>query len=236
MPHPQRGVARRPLQLLFGQGPLLLLLVLEGAVEYASEQASVDRALVHDNGILLVVSCVAHDADNNVDTGGQLTEVQVLHRASGHQRLLRVEQHVRQSVHAQLKVGHIHAHGLFTHGALVGVARGLVVVRERDDGPADAENHGRVDLTVRVHVLHVTLIPRHAPRLHQILDGHGNHRGLLLLGIHVLDAPVGHQVVPSVPRHVLFLQHLDVSFPDLEPLVLYDEQRPDAPPVVSVQP
>ena len=41
-------------------------------------------------------------------------------------------------------------HGLLAHGALVGVAGRLVVVWEGHDGGADAQNHGRVDLAVRV--------------------------------------------------------------------------------------
>ena len=41
-------------------------------------------------------------------------------------------------------------HGLLAHGGLVGVTRGLVVVRERNYGGAHAQDHGRVDLAVRV--------------------------------------------------------------------------------------
>lgn len=51
-----------------------------------------------------------------------------------------------------LVVSDVAAHGLLAHRRLVGVPRRLVVVRERDDARADAEDHRRVDLAVRVTV------------------------------------------------------------------------------------
>ena len=62
-------------------------------------------------------------SDDDVDAGGKLAEVQVLHGARRHQGLLGVEEHVRQGVHANLEVGDVRAHRLLAHRALVGVAR-----------------------------------------------------------------------------------------------------------------
>ena len=39
-----------------------------------------------------------------------------------------------QGVHADVEVGNVDAHGLLTHGGLVGVPGRLVVVGEGDDG------------------------------------------------------------------------------------------------------
>ena len=158
----------------------------------------------------------------------------MLHRAGGHQRLLRVEKDVCQRVHANLKVGHVHAHGLLTHRTLVSVTRGLIVVREGNDRGADAEDHGGVDLAVGVHVFD-------APRFcidalpNELVDCHRNHCRLLLLGVHVLDAPGRHEVVPGVTRDFLLVEHLDVLLLYHQMVVFDDEQRPDAPPIIRVQ-
>jgi hypothetical protein len=102
----------RALQLLAHQRALAALLVLVAAEEDAAEQAAVDAALVHDHAVLLVVPAVARQRHDGVDARGQLAEVQVLHRARGHQRLLRVKQNISERVHPQLVVGAVHAHRL----------------------------------------------------------------------------------------------------------------------------
>ena len=84
-------------------------------------------------------------------------------------------------------------HGLFPHGGLVGVAGGLVVVGEGDDGRTHAQDHGGVDLAVGV-CLTVGHPPRRA-RILQVLDLHGNHRCLLLLCVYVFYAPLVHQLL-----------------------------------------
>ncbi len=43
-----------------------------------------------------------------------------------------------------------HTHSLLAHGGLVGVPGRLVVVRERDDGSTNTQDHGGVNLAVRV--------------------------------------------------------------------------------------
>ena len=109
--------------------------------------------------------------------------MQVLHGASGDQRLLGVVQHVSLGVHTGLVVGDIHAHGLLAHGRLVGVTRGLVVVREGDDGGADTKDHGRVDLAVGEvgGARHLGVLPR----IGQVRDVHGYHGRLLLFCVQV---------------------------------------------------
>jgi hypothetical protein len=60
--------------------------------------------------------------------------MQIFHWFSHNQRLLGVVKNMSESIHAHLKVAGVDSHGLFTHCTLIGVSRGLVVVRERDDG------------------------------------------------------------------------------------------------------
>ena len=86
--------------------------------------------------------------------------------------------------HTHLVVAGVNPHGLLSHGRLVRVSRGLVVVGERDDGGAHAEDHAGVDLAVRVRA-------RVAPRLLQVLGLHGNHGSLLLLRVDVLHHSLG---------------------------------------------
>ncbi len=70
-----------------------------------------------------------------------------------------------QGVHADVVVGDVDAHGLLTHGRLVGVTRRLVVVGKRDDGRA-------VDLAVRVRRAVVFV------RLLEVFGVHGDHGSL----------------------------------------------------------
>ncbi len=84
--------------------------------------------------------------------------------------LLRVPQDVGKGVHSDIEVAGIDAHGLLAHGTLIRVARGLVsgmvtiskeirfkgdrvktdlvVIGIGNDGPANAQDHGGVDLHV----------------------------------------------------------------------------------------
>ena len=112
--------------------------------------------------------------------------MQVLHGARGDQRLLWVVQHIGLGVHTSLVVGHVHAHGLFAHGRLVGVPGRLVVVRERDDGGAHPKDHGWVDLTVREvgGAGHLGVVPGIA----QVCNVHGDHGRFLFFGVQI---PVG---------------------------------------------
>eukprot|EP00976_Prorocentrum_cordatum_P070978 1180140-Prorocentrum_minimum.AAC.15 len=94
---------------------------------------------------------------------------------------------------------------LLAHGGLVRVAGGLVVIREGDDGAADAEDHGRVDLAVRVRGVEGAARLHALARHRQVRHGHGDHRRLLLLRVHVLDQPLRHQVVPPKVRCLVVL-------------------------------
>lgn len=68
----------------------------------------------------------------------------------------------------------------------------LVVIWEGDDRGADAEDHGRVDLAVRVRraVAHALLV--------QVVGRHRQHDGLLLHCVDVLHHAARHQVLPTV--------------------------------------
>ncbi|GIX64653.1 uncharacterized protein BcabD6B2_40880 [Babesia caballi] len=218
----RRGV--RPLEPLDHRAPHVLLLAHVRPVERAPKQPPVDRGLVHDETVLLVVPRVTHDGHYGVDARGQLPEPQELHGSGAHQRLLRVVEQVAQRVHPEVEVGRVHPHGLLAHGALVRVARRLVLVGEGDDGGADAQNHGRVDLAVRVGAAVA------AVRL-EVLREHGDHAHFLLLAVDVLnhprlDQPVPVRLVVVQPRNVLLRYRERVA-------VFHDEQRPHRPPRVG---
>eukprot|EP00964_Phaeocystis_antarctica_P006427 scaffold3475_cov91-Phaeocystis_antarctica.AAC.2 len=176
----------------------LLLLVAVGAVEDRAEEATVDSRLV--------------------------SEVEVRHGPRDSEWLLRVIEYVRQRVHPQLVVGDVDAHCLLAHRALVGVARRLVVVGEGDDRGADAEDHRRVDLAVRVAVHRVVGA--------QIRKVHCNHHCLLLLGVHELNQPIGEQLGEAEARLLLVAQLAYVRLLEEQFLLLDDEDGPAAPPRV----
>ena len=52
---------------------------------------------------------------------------------SSYQWFLWVVQDMCEGVHPHLIVGRVHSHSLLTHGGLVSVTRGLVVIGEGDD-------------------------------------------------------------------------------------------------------
>ena len=227
-------LAVRALDRLLDDASLLLLLALVRPEEDRPEDAPVDARLVHHRRIFLVVPGVARDGDNGVDAGWQLAEVQVLHGPGRDEGLLRVAEHVSLRVHPHLVVGDVHSHGLFSHGTLVRVTRRLVVVWERDDGRAHAQDHRRVDLAVRVggRVRVIRVVPG---RL-EVVDGHGDHRGLLLLDVDVLDGARLDQGLPALARVLALGQLHDVALGHAQLLVVDDEQRPAASTVVGRQP
>lgn len=183
------------------------LRVLVRAVEDRPEETALDGGLVQDQRVLLVVARVAADRHHAVAAGRQLFEAQVGHGFGGHEGLLGVGEHVRGGVHALSVVADVHAHGLLAHSGLVGVSRRLVVVGERNDRGAHAQNHGGMDLAVRVG--------RAAAVLHAGSHGlqiHTDHAVLFLLRRHVLDQSVQHQVREhrfglEVPQMVLTNLH-----------------------------
>lgn len=146
----------------------------------------------------------------------QLSEAQVLHGARGDKWFLRIVQDVSKCVHANVEVGNVDAHGLFSHGRLIRVPRRLnqkqcvyskkifqslvpsstmtaclVVVGEWDDGSTDTQDHGRVDLTVSVsRAVGNTLFL-------EVIRSHGEHHCLLLQSVNVFNHTTRHQVLPT---------------------------------------
>jgi hypothetical protein len=137
MLQPQRRIPRRLLKLLQLHLPTLLLLIHVRAVVQTPKQASVDRRLVHDDRIFLVVPRVTEDSDDGVLTGGKFAEVEVFHRTGCRERLLRVVEDVGHRVHADLEVGEVDAHRLLAHRRLVGVTRRLEERRGEEDKKVD---------------------------------------------------------------------------------------------------
>eukprot|EP00962_Isochrysis_galbana_P042386 scaffold15837_cov99-Isochrysis_galbana.AAC.4 len=109
-----------------------------------------------------------------------------------------------------------------------GVTRRLVVVGEGNDRGADAEDHRRVDLAMRVPV-HPVVGP-------QVVEVHRDHHRLLLLGVDVLDQAVGDALGPVKARILLIAQLGDMLFPDDQPLILHDEDGPATPPSIGEEP
>mmetsp|Transcript_6455 Transcript_6455/g.19394 ORF Transcript_6455/g.19394 Transcript_6455/m.19394 type:complete len:390 (-) Transcript_6455:2323-3492(-) len=138
LPHARRVIPLRPLNHLAAQRARALFLVPVRSVVHRAHEAAVDRALVHDDTILLVVARVHHDGHDGVLARRQLAEVQEFHRSRGDQRLLRVVQDVALRLEAQVEVGGKDAHRLLAHCRLVHVARRLVVIGEGHDRAAHA--------------------------------------------------------------------------------------------------
>ena len=122
----------------------------------------------------------------------------------------------------------------------------LVVIGERNDARADAEDHGRVDLAVRpgmrVHA-HCAFNRRRGiesvgldlarllvdPRSLEVLGSHADHDRLLLLRVEVLDHAVLDEVAPLHLDDPGLLVRLDLKRRDVvlgqnEALVLDDEE------------
>ena len=199
-------------------------------VEYRSEEATVDRALVEHNRVLLVVARVAGDGNDRVAASCQLLEAQVLHALGGHERFLRIVEHVGERVHSHLVVRGVDSHRLLAHGALVCVPRRLVVVGEGNDRGADAKDHRRMDLAMRER-------HRLSPLTIQVSETHGDHSRLFFLDIDELDKAflAARLEVPSAARFlpdcvswrslsllILVKHHLDVPLSQLQLVVLND--------------
>mmetsp|Transcript_4384 Transcript_4384/g.10739 ORF Transcript_4384/g.10739 Transcript_4384/m.10739 type:complete len:763 (+) Transcript_4384:725-3013(+) len=175
---------------------------------HRAEQTAIDRALVHDHGILLVEARVTRNGDHGVDTRGQHPEFQVLHRSGDANRLLRVVEHVCHGIHSQGVIRDVHTHGLLAHRGLVGVTRRLVVIRERNNRGANTKNHRRVNFAVS---------PRASvDGVLEVIHGHCNHGGLFFLAIDILNHTLDRQVRKRV--FVLLEKCSDVPLPDRQSL------------------
>ena len=108
--------------LLLTAALILAFLILVGAVEDATKQPTIQGPTVNHDGILLIVASVGQDSDYNILAGGHgLCSVEAAHERR-HEGDLRIAQEVRQRVKAVAEVHGIHAHGLFAHSSLIGVA------------------------------------------------------------------------------------------------------------------
>eukprot|EP00126_Sphaerothecum_destruens_P000332 Sdes_comp10388_c0_seq1m2045 len=238
VPHRLGALTGRHLKRLLIIHPLFPLLVSVRPEKTRPEKAAINRRLVHNHRILLVVASVARNRHNRIDARRKLPKVQILHRARRHQRLLRIVQNMRQRIHPHLVVGDVDPHRLLPHRRLVRVSRRLVVVRERDDGGTHAENHRRVDLTVGVsgavgwRCFPAGLQQRRGGRA-EIFSSHGNHAGFLLLRVDKLNHTSVHQVGPAKVGHLLLLQALDLLLADQQPLVFHNKQRPTTTPALG---
>lgn len=87
-------------------------------------------ALTHDTALWL--------------TSGQLSESEILHGACSYQRLLRVVQHMRKCVHANMIVCNVNTHSLFPHSRLIRVTGRL----------KDTVFNCRVELNYSTRTLH----------------------------------------------------------------------------------
>ena len=56
--------------------------------------------------------CVATNGDTHIDASRQLLETEVIHGSRCDKRLLRVVQHMRRSVHAQMVIGRVDTESL----------------------------------------------------------------------------------------------------------------------------
>ena len=127
-------------------------------VEQTPEKPSVDRTLVHNYRVLLVVPREARDRHDRVDPRRQLRKVKKLHLFRLAKRSLLVIKNISQSVHTGLVVAAVHSHPLFPHRRLVSVPRRLIVIRERNYTSAHSQYHTRVNLTMSIFIYYTTTI------------------------------------------------------------------------------
>ena len=121
-------------------------------------------------------------------------KVQKFHCPGGAHRFLQRVQDVGHGIYPYLIAEVVYAHDLLSHGLLVGITWIFIVIREGVDGGADAQNHGRMDLSVHVH-RGVDMTPV-ASFLQYILGTHSNHGSILLISVNVLHYPLHNKVAP----------------------------------------
>lgn len=126
-----------------------------------------------------------------------------------------------QSIHTNLIVATVNSHGLFTHRTLIGISGRLIMIGERNNRCANAEDHRRMDLTVRVIILLLLSV------LVDIFSEHGNHSRLFLLDIKELHESVDEQLfeVPFLLTIFIVQNLLNVLFPRQKLIVLNNKHR-----------
>mmetsp|Transcript_10118 Transcript_10118/g.15281 ORF Transcript_10118/g.15281 Transcript_10118/m.15281 type:complete len:422 (-) Transcript_10118:326-1591(-) len=194
MPKTRAIIRVRLLEKLFHLYPPLLLRCSIRTIENRAEESTINRGLIHHNRIFLVIPRVTHNRNHTVLTGGEATEVEVLHVFRCHKGFLWVVQNVGQGIHSELVVGDVNSHRLFTHSRLICVTRRLVVIGEGNDRGTDSQNHRRVNFTMgvceRIRIL------RLASSGFEIANSHRNHDGFLFICVNKFHQTRFDQVLP----------------------------------------
>jgi len=154
----------------------MILRLFVRPIEHRPEKASINGALIQHDRIFLVVARVARDRNNGVTTGRQLFKPEIFHGTSRYKWFLWIVEQVSQGVHSHLVIRSVNSHRLLSHSRLIGVSGGLVVVWKRNNWSTDAQNHWRMNFTVRKCGHFCTLWP-------QILDWHSNHGAFFFITI-----------------------------------------------------
>mmetsp|Transcript_3641 Transcript_3641/g.7682 ORF Transcript_3641/g.7682 Transcript_3641/m.7682 type:complete len:429 (-) Transcript_3641:1637-2923(-) len=203
--HVRRGFQHVPAPV--GVLPKRALLLLQ---DHASSKAPVHAGLVEHDCVLYVVAAVAHDGYAGVLPTGYIVEVDEVEGARLHHRLHGIDHGVDETVDPLVLVHGDRPHSLLAHGALVGVARRLVVVWEGDEAGDHAEEGEGVDLEVGVSGRQLLLL-------------RGDEAVVLLVDVDVLDDTLFHEILDlsDAGGH-----GLEVDLGQLWPPRLYDEQGP----------
>ena len=255
-------VGRGDLEVVLLSSGVAALLGAVGPHEGGPSESALDRALVHDQSILDVVSVVGEDRDAEVLPCGPVAVSHELHGLGLDHRDLGVLHQVAPGVGPDPVVGSGDTQCLLTHSGTHGDTGRGVVLRVRDDTGRDTQDDHGVDLHVGVlgldlaghgEVLSAPLAVEHAvpvlPGVHPV----GVHGGQ---GVVAAGAPLGGVVGVHKNQGVLFLlcveplddalaeqvvpfdlalaDALDVPPRNHEPAVLDDEQGPSETSLVAV--
>lgn len=158
------------------------------SVENTSEHTSLNGTLVHNNGVLLVVTCETSHGYDWVATHGQFFHWNVFCGFCDDQWSLWVVHQVGQGLHTDLVVWAVQAHCLFWHGTLQSVLGSLVVIGEWNDWTGHSEQHWWVNLAVSVTQFLILL---------QISQIHSNQTVFFLLNIQILNQTLLSQIVKT---------------------------------------
>ena len=192
----------------------LVCVALQGAgllpVHDTASKASVQGRLVDHEGVLNVVPTVAHHRNGRILSSRNLVKLDQVYGPGLDKRDLRVAKQVEQGVDAVPLVVGDGANGLLAHGALVGVARRLVVIGEGHESCAHPKNGERLYLHVGGGVVDVGLVEcdvavvllvnvqvLHQAHLHQLLKLHSPREHLHMLVCHLGASPIHDNVRPA---------------------------------------
>lgn len=110
-----------------------------------SRESTIQRSFVYNDGILDIVSRVAHYCNASILPCWQFIIVNQLNMCSLDHGLLRVAKQIIDSIVSDKFVKANDSLGLLTHRALEQIPRGLIVMRIRDDSCNYADNRKRID-------------------------------------------------------------------------------------------